>query len=193
MKSCRLSAGFFFALPPSWFVILQMMVNTDDLWMGDPLETRDKKVSGVYDGMHQGKVRLKTAQGSVLLLLPQELILREEPEEEEEELTFDEAPSMDPAVRFNLLDFPSSLDLHIAQLSPAHVHAPAQRILSLQLEALSLYLDAAEQTSTKIVTIIHGKGTGVLKAETYHHLKGRASVKFMVEAHQGGAVEVWLK
>ena len=54
-------------------------------------------------------------------------------------------------------------------------------------------MDNAENAGLKLLTIIHGKGTGVLKSETIHMLKGRSSVMQWIEVHQGGAQEVWLK
>ena len=145
---------------------------------------------GIFDGSVDGRIKFKIGS-KILLLEPQSLSLYTEVEKEEpfriEEVNTATTPTYDP---FN---FPSSIDLHIEKLDASYLNAQPERILSVQLGALDNYLDAAEQSAVKIITIIHGKGTGVLKAETEHRLKARESVNFYVEAHQGGAVEVWFK
>jgi len=168
--------------------IFFVMINIDDLWVGDKLSHRKTGEKGTFDGVLSGQVKFKTANG-IKLVSPQDLDLYVE-EEKEEALTFED--EAEASSKYDLWNFPKSLDLHIERLSPSHLNAQPERILSLQLEALENYLDAAEQSHIKIVTIIHDKGTGVLKAETHHRLKARSSVKFFVEASQGGAVEVWM-
>ena len=66
-------------------------------------------------------------------------------------------------------------------------------ILAIQLKALDNYLDAVEAAGIPYVTIIHGRGTGVLKSETIHALKGRPRVKHWIEVHKGGALEVLMR
>ncbi len=165
------------------------MIDTKDLWIGDKLRHLATGEVGSYDGTINGKVKLKTAT-KTLLIAPQQLELYTEPVHEETLSFIDEAET---SSKYDPYDFPPSIDLHIEQLDPTYLNAQPERILSVQLQALAQYLDAAEASTTKIVTIIHGKGTGLLKAETEHQLKARESVKFYVEVHQGGAVEVWLK
>ena len=167
------------------------MINPKELWIGDKLLHSSTGEVGTFDGSANGKIRFKTGS-KVLLLAPQALSIYTEVEKEEP-FQFDDEPESTSAPSYDPFNFPASIDLHIEKLDAAYLNAQPERILSIQLGALDNYLDAAEQSAVKIVTIIHGKGTGVLKAETEHRLKARESVNFYVEAHQGGAVEVWLK
>lgn len=164
------------------------MVNKEDLWIGDLLQIISTGEVGKYDG-HAGEQIIVNTPGGIRHCEAADLQEYVEPIIEDK-LVFDDDPSTRKMLNFK--DMPKSIDLHIQKLSPSHTHAIPERILAVQLEALNQYLDEATLAGLRYVTIIHGKGTGVLKAETIHILKGRENVKHWIEVHQGGAMEVLL-
>lgn len=162
------------------------MIDITDLWIGDTLKIISTGQIGTYEGQLGPKIILNTPSGQISATA-HDLEIYTAPVVEEK-LTFDDAPTKSKVLNIN--DIPKSIDLHIEKLSPTHTNALPERILAVQLEALNNYLDKIEMAGLHYITIIHGKGTGVLKSETIHILKGRSSVKHWIEVHQGGAMEV---
>ncbi len=160
----------------------------NDLWVGDKLKVISTGEIVQFDSVINGLAKVKTSSGYKRVAASD--LIDYTPEEKKEPLFFEEDKKTSK-LHFNQV--PKSIDLHIEKLSPTHVNALPERILSIQLEKLEAYLNNADNAGLKFLTIIHGKGTGVLKSETIHLLKGRANVLQWIEVHQGGAQEVWLK
>ena len=68
----------------------------------------------------------------------------------------------------------------------------AGRILDYQLEKTRIFIRDAIDRKYPHITIIHGKGQGVLKSEIEHILKDYHQIRFTFSKNGGGAVEVWL-
>ena len=88
---------------------------------------------------------------------------------------------------------PSSIDLHIEVLNPNYLNALPDRIRDIQTSAARRYIQSAINQKLKIITIIHGKGTGILKQEVLNVLGEFEEVQFAIPSNDGGAVEVWFK
>jgi len=159
-----------------------------ELWVGDKLLIISTDEIVQFDSIINGQAKVKTTTGYKLVIASN--LKTYTPAEKKEPLFFEEDKKVSK-LHFNQVA--KSIDLHIEKLSPTHTNALPERILSIQLEKLEAYLDDADNAGLKFLTIIHGKGTGVLKSETIHILKGRANVLQWIEVHQGGAQEVWLK
>lgn len=161
------------------------MVDLENLWIGDKLRIVSSDRLGTFAGLNGRRARIQV--GSKIILVPAHNL---EPyvETERPESFFTEEVKKTSPLDFH--NFPTSLDLHIDKLAPHLQNELPVRILSYQLSALNDYLDKAELKSSRIVTIIHGKGNGTLRSEVKNILKGRQSVKLVLDANDDGAVEV---
>jgi len=161
------------------------MVDLNELWIGDKLRLTISDRVGTFIGLKGNKARIQVGHKIILVSG-----INLEPYVEKEEVVsfFEEKENKNQVLDFH--NFPTTLDLHIDKLAPHLQNELPVRILAHQLKALNQYLDYAELKSSRIFTIIHGKGTGALKSEVEHILKGRRSVKIMFETNDGGALEV---
>ena len=166
------------------------MVILEELWVGDAVRIIATGETGKFHSHANGMATILLDTGSRRQLSAAQLELYE-PKEVEDALDLNLEEPEKASLSFH--NFPSSIDLHIDKLNPSMANARPERILSYQSEAIREYLNNAESVGLKFVTIIHGKGTGVLKAETLHILKTNENVNYIVEVKDGGAVEVWLK
>ncbi len=163
------------------------MVDIKSLWVGDKCRIISSGRVGLFKGLKGKRARIQVAD-MIFLVSSSNLELYTEPESVNP-IYFEEAPSESPTFH----EFKSSIDLHIVTLAPHLANELPIRILSYQKQTLAQFLDEAESKGARILTIIHGKGRGVLKSEVIHELKGRPSVKIYFDIHDGGAVEVHLK
>lgn len=163
------------------------MLDLKDLWNGDLLRIVSSNQIGTFEGMSGDKAKVKI--GNAIITVAASDLERHELKETPETFFLEEDKSK-KSLDFHL--FESTLDLHIEKLAPQMKNMLPVRILSYQLEALDNYIQRAELKSSRILTIIHGKGRGVLKSEVKHYLEGRKSVKIMFETNDGGALEVHL-
>lgn len=162
------------------------MIDLKDIWIGDKVRLISNGEIGIFNGISEGKAII-ILHGKKELIPGDNLSLVEDTPEEEE-ILFE--PIEKKALSFH--NIPTSIDLHIEQLAPEMKNDNPITILSYQLRKLDEYVSTAETAGLKYITIIHGKGTGVLKKEVEHFLKGREKVKFLIEVHDGGALEVHL-
>jgi len=86
-----------------------------------------------------------------------------------------------------------SIDLHIEVLQPNMKEARAERILDIQIKAFEEFLQAAKESYKSEITIIHGKGAGVLKNCVMTIIKSDKDIRQYHSIHDGGAVRVVLK
>ena len=160
-----------------------------DLWIGDIILLKKSGNQGKYAGKTQdGKFKITLPNGKTILTTLSNMQLAP-PVKEEVILHFDDMKVSNT----NKFDQLRSIDLHIDKLAPHLERAKAERILRYQLDACKQFLDEAFHGGRKIVTIIHGKGEGVLRSEVQHLLKMNDRVGVMSEINDGGATEVWFK
>ena len=81
------------------------------------------------------------------------------------------------------------LDLHAEKL-PACRKLPADMILACQLDELRLFLQRMKRDKIPRFRIIHGKGSGVLRAEVIRMLRARGFKNFRDETLDGGSLIV---
>ena len=67
------------------------------------------------------------------------------------------------------------------------------RIIAFQLDKCKAFIQHAIDARMNIITIIHGKGEGVLRAEVHHLARLFDEVKFVIPKENSGATEVWLE
>lgn len=162
------------------------MVNIKDLCIGDDLKQKSTGRIGKYDGDQGHKVRFKV-EDKIVLIAPSDL---EEYHSTEADLDFkfdDNKINIHKTVHVS-----DEIDLHIEKLAPHLQHQNQAMILDHQLSRVKKYIELAIQNRKFKVLIIHGKGTGVLKAEVLAILKDYAKVRYTFDKNDGGATEVWL-
>jgi len=162
------------------------MLDLSEIWIGDSLKIISSGRIGSFVGLAGHRARIKV--GEKIYLVPAKNLEIHEATEEEEPLDFLE----DKPKPVSFHKFPRSIDLHIEKLAPEMVREQPLTILNYQLNSLKKYIEQAEMAGLKFITIIHGKGRGVLKTEVQHFLKGRKSVNLMLEVNDGGGTEVHL-
>ena len=163
------------------------MITLEDLWVGDKLVLRKSGREGVFEGPSQNgkKARIRTMSGVVISSVSN-LMYYQEPEEAIE--LFFEDKKTKKLMSFQ--EFPRMIDLHIEKLDPSQINGKPERIIDIQVTRVKNYIDEAIRLNVKNITIIHGKGTGVLKSEVEHILKLTPEVKFHITVNNGGAVDV---
>lgn len=167
-------------------------MNTEEinkLWIGDRIRSGKSGREGLFEGRHpSGKIRMKTAQGVVLV--PARYLELVNEEEEEDEGVIDEIRENPPREPFSLLN--DELDLHIEILRPDLVNALPERILDVQLRAFDRFMDESRQRNRSKVCVIHGKGAGVLRQHIHQSLSSDPSVQEYRLINNGGATEIYL-
>ena len=167
------------------------------MWIGDRVRLKSSGRQGRFEGLNaDGRARIRVGQS---IIITGSANLEAIPEQE----TF---PDIDAFLREDAQNSNAAqaklkklnvytdciLDLHIEKLAPDMKNEPSGRILEFQLKESEKFLKAAISRGSPHITIIHGKGQGVLKEAIEHQLKLFTEVKITFSKNGGGAVEVWL-
>ena len=161
------------------------MININELWVGDDLRQISTGRIGKYQGAIGQKVRMKIGELSILISARDVELYTPPPVEEN--IEFISVPIENIPEKVD-----DSIDLHIEKLAPHMLNQSQARILDFQLLKTKEYLEAAMAAKKFQILIIHGKGTGTLKAAVLSLLKDYKKVRYTFDKNQGGATEVWL-
>ena len=168
-------------------------MNLKDLWMGETVLIKSSGKSGKFEGINkEGKARVNV-RGKILLVTEANLEIITE-----KELFPDIHEFLNKDTTFAAQSrpiktaFDHTLDLHMEKLAPHMVNDLPSGILEFQLQKSELFIREAIEKRYPHITIIHGKGQGVLKSEIEHQLTQFHQVRFTFSKNGGGAVEVWL-
>jgi DNA-nicking Smr family endonuclease len=163
-------------------------VSIDDYWIGDRVWIAHLHCEGIFEGT-QGEMAVVKVKGRKELVAFPELTRLDEPAHE---------PGVDPddysgrqVGKFSDISLDDTLDLHIDTLNPGLIHAGPEQILAHQRIRLKDYIRKAIDQRKYKVTIIHGKGEGVLRSEVLHMLAGMAEIERVQHELHGGAVVVF--
>ena len=189
VSSCLVSSRSFF------HYFYQMDIN--DLWIGDLLQIKSTGQVGRFFGTENENAIIEVL-GEKLNIDPKDL--QEAPENEEviEEVK-NPVPKENQFVKKQGIDlneiarFKPIIDLHISSLNPNMKRFSAGEILSFQCKACADFLEKAGVYNIDKVTIIHGKGKGVLKNEVEVILNRHHFVSSFQSTIEGGGFEVFLK
>ncbi len=163
-----------------------------ELWIGDLLRIKNSGKNGTFEGIgKEGKARIK-CQGKILLVKFDALEIIDETEAEFPEPVVKPRTELSPKSYSNV-EFANHIDLHIEKLNGILENTHAQIILDHQLLKCREFLSDAILRRKNVVTIIHGKGMGVLKQEVLDVVKEYKNVRFVVEVNNGGAQEIWMR
>ncbi len=161
------------------------MIDLKQLWVGDVLQVISTGIVGKYES-HKGSSVLLNCKGNKIKVSATDLKLYKAPKQNVE-LVFDDDSNSNTLSKIN-----DSIDLHIEKLAP-HMQNQAQaRILDFQIEKAKSFVQEAINQRRFQILIIHGKGSGLLKAEINEMLKDFDKVRYTFEKNKGGATEVWL-
>ena len=162
-----------------------MPINIDDLWIGDQVKIISTGQVGKFHGKEGDQVKIEVEFQNVLV--------------ESNDIDLYEDPIVVQPLRFDdemvepNIKVASSIDLHMETLAPEMSNQLPARIRDYQLMRAKDYIMKSIAAKKSIITIIHGKGTGVLKSELGHMLKQISEVRFTFDRNKGGATEVWLR
>lgn len=160
------------------------MIDLKELWIGDILKIISSGRIGKFEGLHpNGKARIN-ATGKIYLASAKNLIPYEEAEEEVT-LIFEDEVKSSKSVQ-------DTIDLHIEKLKPDLSTSLPERIFDYQMKAFLEFLDAAKSSHKNQFTIIHGKGTGVLKQNVMIYINSDKAIRFYEVINDGGAVMIHL-
>ncbi len=170
------------------------MINLKDLWVGDTVKMKASGKTGKFLGINaDGKARIQS-EGKIILTLAQnlELIPEKELQFDIDEFLKRDHDASQATLEPLKIKFDHTLDLHINKLAPHLENEVSPRILEYQLQQSEIFIKNAIEKKYPHITIIHGKGQGVLKQAIEHQLSLFHQVKITFSKNGGGAVEVWL-
>lgn len=163
----------------------------EDYWIGDIVRLKGHEGVGTYVG-DVGKTKAKVKVGGrVMLVNKSDLSLAPE-DNPTDKIKLDLLVKDLNAVNSqkNQKPVPDTIDLHMEVLDPQHrIHQ--NRVLDYQVDQAKRYVEDALSTHKRVVIIIHGKGTGLLKAAVIAYLKSLPQTGHLIDKHNGGATEVW--
>jgi dsDNA-specific endonuclease/ATPase MutS2 len=164
-----------------------------DLWVGESVLIRSSGKTGRFEGINQeGKARIRV-ENKILLVTGDNLDVVPEKDHFPDIDDFLNAESkLENKPKPLKIKFDHTLDLHIDKLAPHMENQLPARIMEYQLRKSDLFIREAIDKNYPHITIIHGKGQGVLKEAIEHQLKQFHQIRFTFSKNGGGAVEVWL-
>ena len=162
-----------------------------DYWIGDLIKIKSTGHIGKFEGFTaSGNLKIKVGSHFVEVTKADTEIY-EEPEEDDPALEFTE--DQNTSSLEDELNFSAVLDLHIESLDPSRTNEDPRVIKSFQLKKCEAFIQTAIKMKAPQITIIHGKGTGSLKAEVLHLLSHTHEVFIIQEISNGGAQECIMK
>lgn len=193
------------------------MLKVSDLWIGDEVILLKSGRVGKFQGIQKdGKVKILLDGKNVLTTLqnlslpnPEDKALQMEivvndllaDIEEKEKKSFNskikntdnpEKVINKTLVLKNQTKF-NTLDLHINVLNPELEGQSALKILEFQISQFEEFLNFAITKGLPHITIIHGKGEGVLMNEVLLRLKQHPQLALSKTINNGGATEAWFR
>ncbi len=168
-------------------------MNLENLWTGEKVIIKSSGRIGIFEGINiEGKARIKS-NGKIYLTKAENLEVLPEKEH---------FPDIHDFLNLELkqekknkplrINFDHTLDLHLEKLAPHMQNELPGRIIDFQLQSSETFIREAIDKKFPHITIIHGKGQGVLKQAIEHQLANFQQVRFTFSKNGGGAVEVWL-
>jgi len=172
------------------------MINLDDLWVGDWLLIKSKNLKGTFEGLEDGYALVKVEE-KLYKVNDDNLELTEAPivkdkykvETDNAKVVINHEPINIAVDKSNAIN---TIDLHIEKLAPDFQFNFDE--LSFQVRTCDTFIKKSINLGLDVITIIHGKGKGVLKKEIESLLEKYGDyVSVKTSVNQGGAIEVWLK
>ncbi|HLF64888.1 MAG TPA: Smr/MutS family protein [Saprospiraceae bacterium] len=160
-----------------------------DYWIGDRVWITSLQQEGIFEGEQADQAIVKVNNEKKLFPLSDLTLLPEE----EDDFDLEALGVHTKPIPKNPFDFPDTIDLHIEELNPKLIDAEPALILAHQRSRLKDFLSAAIHHHKSQVTIIHGKGEGVLRSDVLTVLKEFSEIRTIEEEGHGGAMIVKFK
>ncbi|NND33935.1 MAG: hypothetical protein HKN76_15205 [Saprospiraceae bacterium] len=157
------------------------------LWIGDEVKILSSGKTGFFEGMEAGKAKVRI-DGGHSLHAAHDLVLYEAPEEDDLLEILEITP-----VKVKQKDVPFSniLDLHLEKL-PNYSPGSGISILDYQIKKCKEFIEEVIRRKLLSATIIHGRGTGILREQILVLLSAYKQIKIQHPKNEGGAIEVLL-
>ena len=163
-------------------------MNIKDLWIGEKVLIKSSGEVGTYEGLGKdGNAKIKINR-TIGFYESRDLEIYVE----KEDFGFHIEEEMPLNKIIKKINFEHQLDLHIEVLAPHLINATPSRIVEYQIQSFKNYMSEAHASKIYKVTIIHGKGEGVLRSEIHHLLEMDSRVRLKNLTNNDGATEVWL-
>ncbi len=162
------------------------MVRLEDLWYGDEVELIKSGRKGTYAGKAEKKRVRINVEGKIIITPLSNLQVPHKRKD------ISDTDSEGPKTSLSSIPIPKEIDLHMEKLTTDTYGMRPERIHDFQISACRTFLENAIEKKLPFVKIIHGKGTGNLKASVLHLLRMYDEVHIHTPAHAGGATDVWL-
>ncbi len=159
-------------------------MDLDQLWIGDVVRITSSGRLGTFAGIKDGLALVKCGD-AMMLVAADDLTLYEGEDRSDPDL----APKAQELPRTRDKLFVPELDLHLEALGEFD-NSGFPTALDYQLSRLRSFLASALAHRAREVTIIHGKGQGVLSAAVQDLLAQHEEIETQSPLHDGGAVRV---
>lgn len=159
-----------------------IMLDINELWIGDLLRIKEDGRRATFEGQINGQLKIRV--GDKFIVVDADALEIAPAEKEAPEPMVQESRSFDP------LNFETHLDLHLESLDPSRKNDSPIQIRAYQIRRCREFLENALRLKIREVTIIHGKGEGVLKADVINLLSEFPEITSIEELHQGGAQRI---
>lgn len=166
-------------------------MNLKELWIGEMVRVISSGRIGKFEGLAQdGRARV-SSHAKTYLIKADNLKIYNEPK-------FDKVKELEAELNTKKItpinsELSENLDLHIKKLNPSLLNGLPEHILNHQLNSCKSYISDAIKARKYYVTVIHGKGAGVLRSEVLEILKSFDEVDYCEEVNNGGAQRVYFK
>jgi len=172
-------------------------MNLEDLWIGDPVRILSSNLLGSFEGDENGKARIKTNKGT-LLVEGNDLVIEKVDAEQnlallklEEELREERVKKSDKGLE-EYAAFPREFDLHLNRLN--YNSSKTDKLpLDFQMGQCNHYLQKAIRFKIPRVIIIHGNGEGVLRAQVLDLISYYEEIVRIDPDFRDGCCVIWFE
>jgi len=167
-------------------------MNVDDLWIGDRLLVKSINETGKFEGITaNGNLIIQLNIGTVEVTQNDVTLAPDESKPTTVYFAEDDDKKNNPVKK---TPFKNKLDLHFESLMANQSKSNFKNILSHQIAECRKFIQQAIKRKEAFVTIIHGKGEGILKKEIEKLLvEYEDSIFTQKTENQGGAITVYFK
>jgi len=161
------------------------------LWIGENVKILSSSRIGRYEGLAKdGRARV-SINGKVYLVKGANLRIYEEPKVDRvRELMAEMSQGSKPKKNVESDD---KIDLHIKVLNPTLHNGVPEHILSYQLKSCKSFVESAISRNLWSISIIHGKGAGVLRSEVLNLLENYDQIDRVESIKDNGAQRIYFK
>ncbi len=170
-------------------------INPADLWVGDRLILLKSQRTGLFQGIKNGKIRVKVDNSIVISSIDNIALAPEQksnPALDSVNKEFKTSSLTKSNIFLEKQSFNDTIDLHIEKLQASKQHDPPVAIVEFQIRKLKEFIEKAIRLKCAKVHIIHGKGTGALKMEAEHLVKSYDEFVSIYPINDGGGMTVYL-